>query len=266
MKSNNFEKSRLTVLREMLGLSQKDFADNVGITQGALSQLETGKSRLSLDSLQKISLAFKANCNWLVNGKGDIFMKEITKNKVPVRQSILTVDIEDTALVPLVLEEAYAGYINGCQDTDYLSTLDVYKIPGYENGNYRLFEINGDSMIPTIYPREIVVSECVEDWENIENGTLAIVITEDGIVAKRTYFYEEDRNMLILKSDNSSYKTYSINLDDVREIWTVRAKITNVFAQEQTMDAGKLETLEADLKELKAQMKSLNTHKRKNGN
>ncbi len=266
MENSNFEKSRITMLREMLGLSQKDFANNVGISQGALSQLETGKTKISLDSLQKISLAYKANCNWIVNGKGNIFMNEVTKNQVQVRNAILTMDLKDTALIPLIGEEAHAGYIKGYQDTDYLGTLDVYKIPGYENGNYRLFEINGDSMIPTIHPREIVVSEHAEDWEEIENGTLCIVITEEGIVAKRTYFYEEDRSMLILKSDNSKYKTYSVPISEVLEIWFVRARITNIFTQEQPVDTQKIQSLESDMAELKAQMRNFTRSSNANGN
>ncbi|MEQ8244482.1 LexA family transcriptional regulator [Fulvivirga sp.] len=257
MKNYNRDKSRITMLREMLGLSQKDFSDNAGVSQSALSQLETGKTKISLDTLQKISLAFKVNCNWLVNGKGDIFLKEITKNKIKIRNSILTMDIQDTALIPLISEEAHAGYINGHQDTDYLGRLDVYKIPGYEHGNYRLFEVNGDSMIPTIYPREILVSEHADNWDEIENGSLCIVITEDGIVAKRTYFYEEDRSMLILKSDNAKYKTHSVPIDDVLEIWYIRARITNIFSHEQPFDFQKIRTLESDMAELKAQMKNL---------
>ncbi|MEM9856024.1 MAG: LexA family transcriptional regulator [Bacteroidota bacterium] len=265
MQASTFEKSRITVLRDMLGLSQREFANNVGITQGALSQLESGRSKLSLDTLQKISLAFKANCNWLVNGKGNIFMKEVAKNKVKVRSSIVTMDLKDTALVPLIGEEAQAGYIKGYNDTAYLQSLDVYKIPGFENGNYRLFEINGDSMIPTIYPREMVVSEHAESWEDIENGALCIIITEEGIVAKRAYFYEEDRDTLILKSDNADYKTYSVPLDDVLEIWLVRAKITNVFNHDKQPDTDKLRSLEEDMRMLKAQVRNLTTSQNQNG-
>ena len=257
MKNPMFEKSRLTMLREMLGMSQKEFAENVGITQGALSQLETGKSKLSLDSLQKISLAFKANCNWLVNGKGDIFMKEASVNKVQMRDQVITMDINEVALIPMIREEAHAGYVEGYEDSEYLQTLDVYKIPGYEKGNYRLFEISGDSMLPTIHPREVVVCECCREWEKIENGTLCVVISEKGIVAKRTYYYEEDRSVLILKSDNSTYKTYSLPIDDIYEIWLIRAKITNIFSHGSTVDESKIQSLESDIKELQLQMRTL---------
>lgn len=249
----------------MVGLSQKEFAEEVGISQGALSQLEAGRSRISLDTLQKMSLCFKANCNWLVNGKGDIFLKEATRNKVKVRSSVLRMDMKDMSLIPLIKEEAHAGYINGHKDKDYISTLDVYKIPGFDNGNYRLFEVSGDSMMPTIHPREIVVAEFAGEWEDIENGTMCIIIAEDGIVAKRAYFYEEDRSMLILKSDNSSYKTYSLPLDDIMEIWLIRARITNIFGGDSKINVERLESLESDIRMLKAQMRDISNSTKSNG-
>ena len=136
-------------------------------------------------------------------------------------------------------------------------TLDVYKIPGYEEGNYRLFEISGDSMTPTIYPREIVVSEFIDDWDKIENGSICIVISEEGIIAKRVYFYEEDKGFLILKSDNAEFKTYSLPLSEVIELWKIQAKITSVFVKNHLVDANKMEALESDIKTLKEQVQKL---------
>lgn len=248
------DKSRIPVLRELLDLSQKEFAERVGITQGALSQLERGKSKLSLDTIRKISLTFHVNCNWLINGQNDIFLNEAAKEKPALRQSFITRDLQGSVLIPLIREEAHAGYGRNCQDVDYLHTLDVYKIPGYEAGNYRLFEVNGDSMMPSIHPREIVIGELVEDWESLENGSLCVVVSEDGIVVKRVYFLKEDSGALILKSDNPRYKTMGMPLRDVKELWRVQAKITNVFPSEPVIDASKIESLESDIRQLKEQM------------
>ncbi|MTI21622.1 LexA family transcriptional regulator [Fulvivirga sp. RKSG066] len=257
MENSDFEKRRITVLRELLGLSQSEFANEVGVSQGALSQLERGKSNISLDTLQKISMAFQVNCNWLVNGQGDIYIKGSTPNQVPVRESIVKVDMKDSALMPLIKEDAHAGYIKGLENTDYLNTLDVYKIPGFERGVHRLFEIVGDSMIPTIFPGEITVSSFIEDYKDLSNSTLCVIITEEAIVAKRIFFYEGDRSILILKSDNSKYKTYTINIDDVKEIWRIEAKITNSFTQDHTATDDKLSSLESDVAELKSQLQNL---------
>lgn len=247
--------SRLAVLRDLLNLSQQEFSSRIGITQGALSQLEAQKSNLSLDSLLKINRAFRVDCNWLVTGEGDIFVRENKPEAAQLGED--NIHFSREGCIPLIRGEAHAGYIENYLDEKYLDTLEVYKIPGYETGGYRLFEVEGDSMIPSIHPGEIVVTERLADFSRIENGALCIVVAEEGIVAKRTYIYEEDRNVLILKSDNPEYKTYSIPIENVREVWRVRAKITNVFAQTQTVDATKLKELEADIANLKKEMNRL---------
>lgn len=256
---------RIAQLRDLLGLSQSDFSESIGITQGALSHLETGKSSLSFESIRKISHVFDVNCNWLIGEDAPIFKskKQNTSHMKPyTRDSHALVFAE--GLIPLVKEEVHAGYIENCDDDEYLTTLDVYKIPGYEHGDYRLFEVAGDSMVPSIHPRETLVAEFISDWSAIENGALTIVVSKDGIVAKRFYTHE-DKSVAILKSDNASYKTYSLPISEIREVWQIRAKITNVFAQDPMFatdfNADQLKAMQDDIASLKDQMKSLHDDK-----
>lgn len=267
MNKLSFGKSRIVTLREIMGYSQKDFAERVGITQGALSQIESGKSHASFDTLKKISDEFNINCNWLIKGIGQVSLEKSEGPLMPeVRISTTLTQLsvmKEKALIPLVKEEAHAGYVTGFEDGEYIKTLDVYQIPGFEKGNYRLFEIVGDSMIPTIHPREIVVCEFVKDWALLENGTLCVLISKEGIVAKRAYYYEDNRATIILKSDNQKFKTYSINLDEILEVWIIKAKITSLFTDGEMLDAKRIERLEADITLLKEQFQEL---KKKDGN
>lgn len=256
MNKSSFGKLRIVALRELMGYSQKDFADKIGITQGALSQIENGKSNASFETIKKISDEFDVNCNWLIKGIGDVSLKPPVL-PINVSTGIQSKGMTEKVLIPLVKQEAHAGYINGFGDAEYIKTLDVYQIPGFERGNYRLFEIAGDSMIPAIHPREIVVCEFVEDWGKIENGLLCIVISKEGIVVKRLYYYEDDKTTLILKSDNPNYKTYSIIIKGVLEIWAVKAKITSMFVDAESLDNKRMERLEADINLLKDQFNEL---------
>ena len=257
-KGTKFEPKRITMLRELLQLSQVKFAEKIHISQGALSQIESGKSQISLDTLRNLSNELNVNCNWVVNGVGDIFYNEEKKiGRINTQQIVVNVKNADLTSIPLVQEEAHAGYIQGYEDPEYIKTLRVYQIPGFENGSYRLFEIEGESMIPTVYPREIVICEYVESIESVENGTLCVVITKEGIVAKRVYFYESDKNLLILKSDNSRFKTYSMERDMILELWKIKSKITSVFIESGLIDAKRMEKLENDLEMLKKEVKKL---------
>tara|TARA_R110002050_G_scaffold191458_4_gene326229 strand:+ start:2010 stop:2828 length:819 start_codon:yes stop_codon:yes gene_type:complete len=263
MESEENTAERIIKLRKQLKLSQKVFADKIEITQGALSQLESGKSTLSLQTISNICQIFDIDCNWLVLGIGREFKplaavaksEEIDNLISPTKaKKLFTAN-----LVPLIKEEAHAGYINQCHNEDYVEALDVYRIPGFENGHYRMFEIEGDSMIPSIYPREIVVTESISDWSQIENGTLCIIIADEGIVAKRIYSYKEEPSVLMLKSDNPDYKTYSIAFDKVKEIWEIKAKITSVLNADDHPTIERFKTMESDIQDIKNKLNNISS-------
>ncbi len=248
---------RITELRNKLNLSQRDFADRIGITQGALSQLENRKSTLSLSTIVSISKEFDIDCNWLLIGDTDIFYRHNSSEESPnveVNNELVSTDVN---LIPLIKADAHAGYIWQCEDIEYISALDVYQIPGFETGDYRMFEIEGDSMVPSIFPREIVVTERLEQWNEIENGTLCVLITNEGIVAKRVYRHTEDNAHLILKSDNADYKTYSIDCKDTREIWEIKARITSVLNAEVPASQARFKSIESDILALKRQLNDI---------
>ncbi len=258
MKTLQAEQKRVIQLRDLLQMSQVEFAEKIHITQGALSQIENGRTNISLETLKKICSVLNINSNWVITGKGDIFMKEDSfSSSKEIQKVIITADNNNKNYVPLVKQEAHAGYIKGFEDTEFIKTLEVYQIPGFSEGNYRLFEIEGDSMIPAISPRELVVCEFIEDWGKLENGSLCVIISEEGIVAKRIYYYENDKNILILKSDNSNFKTFSMPRSRVFEIWQIRAKITSVFAESGSVDVSRIEKLELGIEQLKLEVKRL---------
>jgi len=249
MKKDDLGGTRVVKLRELLNFSQQDFAEKVGITQGALSQIESGKSQASFDTLRKISDEFNVNCNWLIRGLGEVLIETAR-----ARRDIRTAE---KASIPLIKEEAHAGYVKRWQDKEYINQLDVYQIPGFEKGDYRLFEIIGDSMMPSLHPGEIVVCEFARDWTKIENATLGVLITKEGILAKRIHLYPDQTDSIILKSDNQNYKTYSLPRADVGEIWTIKAKITSRFVTSNDFDYKRMEKLETDLNLLKSQVSNL---------
>ena len=222
MNKNLLANERITQLRDLLGLSQSDFSDRIGITQGALSQLEASKSKLSMTTINSIHQAFSVNCNWLVAGEGKTFLVDTQGDISPLQGSSCP-----DPLIPMVNVDAHAGYISQCNDPDYIKTLGVYRIPGFEDGDYRLFETDGDSMEPSLYSGEVVIAERLEPGKAFDDGSLAVIVAEDGVLAKRIYLSTQDK--LIVKSDNTAYKPYTLNKKDIGEIWLIRSKITSHF-------------------------------------
>jgi hypothetical protein len=115
-------------------------------------------------------------------------------------------------------------------------------------GNYRAFEIIGDSMLPTP-SGSVIVGEKVESVEDVKNDTPCIVVSRhEGIVYKRIQKNGRVKNKLTLVSDNPIYHPYTVNTEDVLEMWQAQVVISRANAQ-QRLDMGQLANIVSDLQE-----------------
>jgi len=71
--------NRLYQLRKSLSLSQKDFAKMLGITQQSYNNYEKGKRAIPNELMSKINNMFNVNLNWLLTGRGEMFLKDNPK-------------------------------------------------------------------------------------------------------------------------------------------------------------------------------------------
>jgi len=71
----NAVNERLKILRKSLNLSQKEFAEKLGIKQGSYSALETGSSKITNSSLLLLVNTYNVNTNWLLYGDGEMFLQ-----------------------------------------------------------------------------------------------------------------------------------------------------------------------------------------------
>ena len=75
MKQTN---NRIAALRKNLGITQIEFAEKLGLTSAAISAIELGKAPLTEVNIRLICFTFGVNRDWLVDGTGDMFSKDIT--------------------------------------------------------------------------------------------------------------------------------------------------------------------------------------------
>ena len=73
--------SRIRELRKTLNLSQKDFAEKIGLKQNAISYMEKKGSTVTEQNIKTICSQFSVNENWLRTGQGEIFFKYDKKQK-----------------------------------------------------------------------------------------------------------------------------------------------------------------------------------------
>jgi transcriptional regulator with XRE-family HTH domain len=218
-------------LRTRSGWTQKELAEKVGLKQPVIGAYEEERAMPPLNCLLEISDLFKVSIDAL-SRKDLSKLPEKDWKSVSGKKEVLaiTVDKDDNENIELVSQKASAGYLNGYQDVEYIIDLPKIGLPVLpRNATYRAFEIKGDSMLP-IPSGAIMFGEYVDNLTDIKNGKLYIVVSQqEGIVFKRVFGFSDKKNSLLLVSDNRLYEPYTIQAEDVLEVWAVKAYFSTQF-------------------------------------
>lgn len=69
--------NRLLQFLQSEGISQSQFADEIGVARGSVSHILSGRNKPSFDMIQSVSQHFPAiNLDWLINGEGSMYKDE----------------------------------------------------------------------------------------------------------------------------------------------------------------------------------------------
>ena len=164
-----------------------------------------------------------------VNGKDKLLNEKNTYYKSASPQ-VITVDRHGNDNIIYVPIKAQAGYLLGYADKDYIENLPTFQIPGLNNGTYRMFEVQGVSMAPTLLDKDRVIAQWVPSVDEIRDNRVHVIVHKDGIAIKRVLNRVNERQKIYLKSDTLTYRTeypiLEIDPADVIEIWYVRMKLS----------------------------------------
>ncbi len=125
---------------------------------------------------------------------------------------------ENAVLVPV---RARAGYLSGYSDPHFIEKLPAYRLPGMNTGTYRIYEVDGLSMFPTLQDKDKVISRWTAVSEIIDDRVHVLITKNDGLLVKRILNrFEEGK--LICKSDNNhkgEYPNIVLDIHEILEVW-----------------------------------------------
>ncbi len=73
--------TRIRELRKTLNLTQKEFAQKIGLKQNAISYMEKADSTVTEQNIRTICSQFSVNENWLRTGAGKMFLENEKSKK-----------------------------------------------------------------------------------------------------------------------------------------------------------------------------------------
>lgn len=233
----------LKYLRKLRGWTQEEFALKLRIKRSLLGAYEEERAEPRIDVLETVGDIFKLSLD-------ELLRKDLNETKggsylAKRRAQKLAAATNDIQLVPV---KAAAGYLAGYGDPEFLDELNTFTLPMLAPGNYRAFEIVGDSMLPTP-SGSVIVGEKVEDIEEVKsNQTYIVVSRNEGIVYKRIMRNNKLKNKFTLVSDNVTYQPYNVNTEDLIEVWKAQMILSKANVQ-QRWDVNQLANLVSNLQE-----------------
>jgi len=238
----------LKYLRKLRGWTQEEFASKLKIKRSLLGAYEEERAEPRLEVLEQISIIFKLSLDELLLGDLSNNKNSYLAKRRAQKLETLSIDIH---LVPV---KAAAGYLAGYADPEFIDELNTFTLPMMTPGNYRAFEIVGDSMLPTP-SGSIIVGEKVENIEEVKtNHTYIVVSRQEGIVYKRIMKNNRAKNKWTLISDNPTYQPYNVEANDIIEVWQAQTVITKANTQ-QRWDVNQLASLVNNLQEQVSSLK-----------
>jgi phage repressor protein C with HTH and peptisase S24 domain len=174
------------------------FGGSLGVSSAAVHNWESGKTPISLMVAQSMENCYGISREWLLGGKGSMFIKKLNERVVPGTQTI----------VPILSAQADAGTGNALEDyvseTGGLSFSDAWlrEAFGISPENLCLLRVTGDSMKPTIDPDQMVFVDGLHKTPEYCDGVW-VLRTRGLLFVKRVHRLAPDDYEIT--SDNPAY-------------------------------------------------------------
>lgn len=186
---------KLKSARKATGISQKDIAKKLFISQQAYAKYETGAATPNPETLKRIAEIFNVSTDYLL-GNNQVSKKQ-TENPSVVKIPVLG---EVAAGIPIFADE---------------NIIDYEEIPAEmaKNDDYFALKIHGDSMEPRIWNNDVVI---VRKQSDVDSGDIAIVIVNGDLGTCKKVVKHSSGISLI--SFNSKYEPMFYTTDDIKTL------------------------------------------------
>jgi len=222
---------RLKQIRQVLGIKQVDLAKVLKINPSAISQMESGRTNPSLETLSELVVNYNVNLHWLITGIGkmfntdnatssqygywDNFQKLLNDRLEEIVQARLDLMDSDTVEIPVSGEIAAGEPME-----NYGTLLDVVTVRrSLINGslnNFVALRVNGRSMEPDIRNQDVVLIRYCNEWRELA-GKICAVRIDGGITLKRLIL-DDVQKMIVLLSINENYQPILIDPDSHTDV------------------------------------------------
>ncbi len=215
---------RVKLIRKVLGMTQEQLAQRLGVGKTALSMIETRKARLSARNRNILVQELNVNPDWLETGRGEMFNADPSLSASYGRGGEMAMPLQS---VPLYSIEATAGLVPLFEQQGEHTPVNYIHIPNLPKCDGAIY-VAGDSMYPLLKSGDIVLYKQLHDLESIFWGDmylLSIDIDGEEYVTIKYIQRSEREGYVRLVSQNPHHAEKEVQMSRIRAIALVKASI-----------------------------------------
>lgn len=210
--------------------SARQFALSLDFHAQSWNEILKGRRDVTLSLVERAVERYAFSPDFLYTGEGPLIKSSGQSGALRVLQVVT--DRAGRENIVHVPTKAQAGYAAQAEPLEAIHTFTNYTLPGFEHrfATFRSFEVEGESMLPTIEPGEIVVCRYIapDFWQKqLQDDQVYVIVSKEDLVIKRIKNRIAEHDALHLHSDNRDFEPYMIPESDVQEVWHVEKVIKN---------------------------------------
>ena len=208
-------KGRLLTFINYLNISVLSFERSCGMPNATIQNMRVS---IAPDKLEAIANAYpQLNIEWLMVGRGEMLNAQKTDEEVFL--SGMASNKEHSATLPLVPIDAVAGY-NGWDEAGVtLADCPQYSVPDFIAVKAEfLIRVSGSSMYPKYSSGDILACRKIQEIRFIQWGKIYVIDSSQGMMVKRLFEIDDDKDNVLCKSDNPNYPPFVLPKDDIRSL------------------------------------------------
>lgn len=247
--------------------SRRQFALSLDYLPQSFSEIIKGRRDAPTELLRKGIMTYNMSPNFLFKGEHPMFGDQ-SQPQSSSNDKIVTVvtDNRGNEKISYVPVAAQAGYGDNIHSQEYFRELFSFSLPdaGLSSGTFRCFDVAGDSMEPTLLGRDKIVCRFLEkeDWaSSICDNHVYVIVTKREILVKRVVNKINESGHIELFSDNTFYKPYPLEVQEILEVWYVKLKMSPFLPapSQQRVVEHELDLLRMTMKDQSEVIRGLNS-------
>ncbi|GAA5027549.1 hypothetical protein GCM10011506_16420 [Marivirga lumbricoides] len=266
--NQRFNKAVNYLLETKRANNKKQIAESLEVSPSYFTEILKERLKISGDLLQIFLNKWQIDPNFIFGNSDQILgierYEDMASAKEPFHQykhqpheskKFPKADASNSVKIPMVSIEGQQAYLSNHKDSDYIQTLPSYSIPTLSSKLTRAFEVDGNSMAPTITHGDVIFTEWIESLEDIIDDTVYVIVSKkDGILVRRIVDINQELDYILTKADavinKRQYPDLKLALTDILELWKAKMFLSANFTNPKSLWE-RITNLEATVENLK---------------